>query len=141
MRKKDGRSIRERLGSRRGSYIMEVSLIMPFTILTVITVVLIIMFFFSSVKEQSRFHMELRKEAAEATEKTAFLHSSQYKGKIYTEDFISGARAYGTAEVSMLHRGILREKHRQKTEGSGYGADGPGYVRFCSLAGGRDEEQ
>ncbi len=128
--------IRYRLRERRGSYTAEAALVMPLIITGIITVVLIIMFFFSSAEQQSRFHMELRKEAALAAGKTSYAHDSGYEGRVYSESFMNGARAWGISGTAMIHRGILKEKARQETEGSSYGNDGPGYVRFVELAGG-----
>ena len=54
--------------SKRGSYIMEASLVLPILIFAVITVVLIIMFFYSQMTERSQMHIALRQEAGLQTE-------------------------------------------------------------------------
>ena len=43
--------------SKRGSYIAEASIVLPMVVLAVITVMLIVMFFYSQVTEQSRLHI------------------------------------------------------------------------------------
>lgn len=43
--------------NKRGSYIMEASLVLPVLIFAVITVVLIIMFFYSQMTQRSQMHI------------------------------------------------------------------------------------
>ena len=45
--------------SRRGSYIMEAAVVMPFIIVSVITAVLAVMFFYSQMTEQCSYASEV----------------------------------------------------------------------------------
>ena len=72
--------------SKRGSYIMEASLVLPILIFAVITVVLIIMFFYSQMTERSQMHIALRQEAGLQTETMRNEDSLDWDGEIYTNE-------------------------------------------------------
>ena len=66
--------------NKRGSYIVEAAIVLPMVILSVITVVLIVMFFYSQVTEQSRMHITLRGEAGAATGRTSYTEEARRRG-------------------------------------------------------------
>ena len=59
--------------SRKGSYIMEAALVMPIMILAVITSVMIIIFFYREMSEQSLMHTALMNEAAVSVQGSYFI--------------------------------------------------------------------
>ena len=88
---------------------------LPFVILSVITVVLIIMFFYESSLAESRMHMALRCEAGLITEKcTAYSEDgsvlapdSVWNGSITTSGVTPAKRVIGNGEVRLVSRGLL----------------------------------
>jgi len=127
---------------------MEASLVLPIIILTVITAVLIIMFFYSQMTERSRLHTALRSEAGLMSEQTIYadpaLFPNDTDAEIYQDDSLAGGQIYGKKYLVMPHRGILEEKGIFIIEGRCYAVDGPEYVRYCMLvkgiAGMKNEE-
>ena len=100
--------------NKRGSYILEAAIVLPMIMLTVITAVLIIMFFYTQMTEQCNLHEELRKEASLVKDKTT--------DKIYDKKYLI-----------MEHKGLLHKKGTFVVEGSSYVVDGPSYIRYSSL--------
>ena len=130
--------------SRRGSYLLEGAVVMPVIILAIVTAVLIIMFFFRQMTEQSKLHIALRSEAGGITGKTIYLHDDRFDleegGTIHVEKRSAGSTAYGKKYLIMKHAGILSRKGIFVVEGSSYGTNGPRYVRYCNvIKGGEDE--
>ena len=119
--------------SRRGSYIMEAALVLPVIILTVITTVFIIMFFYSQATEQSRLHIALRYEAGMISEKSVSFADAETDAEIYTKKRAIGGAAFGKKYLVMPHRGLLSKKGAFSIEGSCYGTDGPKYVRYRNI--------
>ncbi len=100
---------------RRGSYIAKAAVVLPFVILSVITVVLIIMFFYESSLAESRMHMALRCEAGLITEKyttysedaTVLPSDAVWNGSITTSGVSPAKHVFGNGEVHMVSRGLL----------------------------------
>ena len=67
--------------NKRGSYIMEASLVLPVLIFAVITVVLIIMFFYSQMTQRSQMHIARRQEAGRQTETMISEHVLERDGR------------------------------------------------------------
>lgn len=97
---------------------------LPFVILTVITVVLIVMFFYQSSVSESRMHMALRCEAGLITGKctsygedsTALSPDELWDGSITSSGVSAGKRVHGSADISMVSRGLLSKVgHREIT--------------------------
>lgn len=139
------RSAAVKAASKRGSYIMEASIVLPVLIFAVITVVLIIMFFYSQMTEQSRMHIAMRHEAGLAAGKTVYTGpddgESISDAEIYTKKTVTGSRAYGKKYLIMDHRGILEKKGTFVLEGTCSSIDGARYVRYCSFVRGYDDEE
>ncbi|NLD19180.1 MAG: hypothetical protein GX663_02895 [Clostridiales bacterium] len=119
--------------SKKGSYIMEAAVVMPLIIFAVITVVLIIMFFYSQMTERSKMHMVLRQKAGIMTNHTATFNDVSSDGEFYSDRGAIGGTVYGKKYLIMEHRGLLRKKGSFTVEGSCYGTDGTRYVRYCNL--------
>ena len=122
---------------KRGSYIMEAAIVLPVIILTVITAVLIIMFFYSQMTERSRMHIAMRREAGLATGKTFYIdegrRDADTEAEIYAEKTITGSKVYGKKYLIMSHRGLLEKKGTFVMEGTCSGTDGAQYVRYCNF--------
>lgn len=131
-------------GGRRGSYIAEAAVVLPFVILAVITVVLIIMFFYASSVSQSRMHMALRCEAGLATGKcTAYAEDGSalspdeiWDGQITASGVSAARRVSAGAEVSMVSRGLLSDLGRREITGSFRALDPAGLRRLRQAASG-----
>ena len=84
-------------------------------ILSVITVVMIVMFFYESSLAESRMHMALRCEAGLITEKctsysedgTVLSPDTVWNGDITTSGVTPAKRVIGNGEVRMVSRGLL----------------------------------
>lgn len=126
--------------NKRGSYIVEAAIVLPMVILSVITVVLIVMFFYSQVTEQSRMHIALRGEAGAATGRTSYT-KGDFAGEIYVDEGLVECRAYGKKYLMMEERGLLSEKKAFIVEGSWTAIDGPGYVRYMDFVKERGNEK
>lgn len=107
--------------NKKGSYIMEAAIVLPVIMLTVITAVLIIMFFYMQMTEQCRLHESVRAEAEKVTDKSV--------GKVYDKKYLI-----------MEHRGLLHKKGTFVVEGYSYVIDGPSYVRLSNIIGEKQNE-
>ncbi len=129
------------VNSKKGSYIMEAAIVLPVIILTVITVILVLMFFYSQALSQSRMHLEMRAEAGRVTGKTIYRYDSygreQNVGELYSEESLTGSKVYGKKYVMMQHRGILEKKGVFIIQGTCHGTDGAKYVRYHDFAKGQ----
>lgn len=120
---------------------MEASLVLPILIFAVITVVLIIMFFYSQVMERSRMHIALRQEAGRQTETMKRSDPLIWDGEIYTKKRVAGVNVTGKKYLVMEHRGILMKKGAVAVKGSYCGVNAVQYIRYCSLVRGIRNEQ
>ena len=129
--------------SRRGSYIAEAAVVLPFVILAVITVVLIIMFFYASSLSQCRMHMALRCEAGLISEKctsyagdgTALSPDAIWDGHITSSGLAAAKRVTGSADVSMVSRGLLSHVGRRHITGGLRVLDPVGLLRIRQAVG------
>ena len=118
-------------GGRRGSYIAEAAVVLPFVILSVLTVVMIVMFFYESSLAESRMHMALRCEAGLITEKcTSYSEDgiilspdTVWNGNITTSGVTPAKRVIGTGEVRMVSHGLLSGLGRREITGDLRAAD------------------
>lgn len=123
---------------------MEAAIVMPIMIFTVITVVLIVMFFYSQMTERSKMHRYIRAEAGFATGTTTYVGSnsgSDIDAEIYTDKKLTGSEVYGKKYLVMKYKGVLDKKGIFVVEGRCTGADAPNYVRYHNIANGRKDEQ
>ncbi len=125
------------LCTRRGSYIMEAAIVLPVIIFVLITVVLIVMFFYSQMTERSRMHTAMRAEAGLAAGTTVYTadndSSEDTDAEIYTEKTLSGSEVVGKKYLIMKYRGVLEKKGIFVVKGKCSASDGARYVRYQNL--------
>ena len=120
---------------------MEASLVLPVLIFAVITVVLIIMFFYSQMTQRSQMHIALRQEAGRQTETMTSEHVLEWDGEMYTKKGMAGVTVTGKKYLLMEHKGILTKKGAFAVKGSCSAVDAAQYVRYCSIVRGIKNEQ
>lgn len=133
----DGTADMAKLRSRKGSYIMEAAVVLPVIIFVLITIVLIVMFFYSQMMERSRLHIAMRCEAGLAAGSTVYAGGDESgmdtDAEIYTEKTVSGSEASGRKYLIMKYRGVLEKRGIFVVEGKCSGTDGARYVRYHDL--------
>ena len=117
---------------------MEAAVVLPVIMLTVITCVLIIMFFYSSMSEQCSLHTELRKEAGLLTGNTEYLYNIR---ESQSDDRDIYVRVHGFGGTVYGKKGVLSRKGVFAAEGSSCAADAPEFVRYCNFVKGLKDEQ
>lgn len=141
----DDMADKTKLHSKRGSYIMEAAVVLPVIIFVLITIVLIVMFFYSQMTERSRLHIAMRCEAGMAAGSTVYAgdgeNGADTDAEIYTEKTVSGSEASGRKYLIMKYRGVLKKKGIFVVEGKCSGADGARYVRYYDLIKGIGNEE
>ena len=142
----------KRVGSKRGTYMIEAAVVLPIIILTVITIILIVMFFYDGSVSQSDMHRALRIEADAASGKTTCYSSgagyggpgsgSSYGGPGSVGSYGSDGNALtegvyfkharkkisASKDISMIHEGLLRQSGSMSIRSSVYITDGTKYV-------------
>ena len=122
------------LRSRRGSYILEAAIVMPVIMLSVITAVLIIMFFYRQMSEQCMMHRTLIDEASFALRGEGFSDDPQmWDGSIYTEGSVFTKDINAEKRLDMGEYGILERSGEFLLEDRYIVVDGTGLVRYCSI--------
>lgn len=119
---------------------------LPFVILAVITVVLIIMFFYTSSLSQCRMHMALRCEAGLITEKctsyaddgTALSTDELWDRHITSSGLPAAKRVTAAGDVSMVSRGLLSNIGRRQITGDLLAIDPVGTLRIRQAVKGAD---
>ena len=119
---------------------------LPFVILAVITVVLIILFFYTSDLSPCRMHMALRCEAGLITEKctsyaddgTALSTDELWDGRITSSGLPAAKRVTAAADVSMVSRGLLSKVGRRQITGDLLAIDPVGTLRIRQAVNGTD---
>lgn len=116
---------------------MEAAVVMPLIIVSVITCVLVIMFFYSQMSERSSMHIMLRSEAGQLTGKTKYIHESGFdmgeQGEMYVRQNGIDTVVYGKKYLMMPHKGILARKGAAVIQGNYYAMDAVRFVRYCSI--------
>lgn len=119
---------------------MEAAVVFPVIILAVITVVLVVMFFYSQMSERCNIHVFLRAEAGKLTEQTIYLTPPEADSlsdvSFYTDKKAIGGEVYGKKYLVMPHGGLLRQKGTFTIEACCHAVDGCGYVRYWNLVRG-----
>lgn len=123
--------------SRRGSSTAEAAMILPLLILSVLTCLLVAMFFYESASVRFQAHLQLRAAADDLTGCTFDLNRREYQG---TEPEVRSGGAFRVVSTQtrtvMLHRLLLRRSPAEDAGSCWHASDGPGYVRRCLLAKG-----
>lgn len=127
--------------SKKGSYIVEASVVLPIIILVTITIVLIIMFFYSQMAEQSRMHVFLRCEAGVLSEKNFYVHDANWDGEMHSKKGLTEFEIYGKKYLIMDNKGMLSKKGVFIIEDRCRKVDGAKYVRYCNFIKGKGDEE
>lgn len=120
---------------------MEAALVMPIMILAVITSVMIIIFFYREMSEQSLMHTALMNEAAVSVQGSYFiLDEESWDGSTDLKRSLTGGSIYGKKYIVMDNKGILTKKGTFTLEDKYVFIDGTDYVRYCDLLKDGDDE-
>ena len=120
--------------SKRGTYLIEASVILPMIILTLITVILIVMYYYDGSVSQSGMHRILRLETDAVTGKTRVMEersSAEQGGAPMNGDIsfeYSRKKITGHKEIHMIHEGLLRQEEGMILNSSVYITNGTRYV-------------
>lgn len=114
--------------NRRGSYMAEAAIVLPIVILAVITLILILTFFYEQSIRQSQLHMALRAESGIASGKMT-CETVNWDGQITKTRQGIYHVVRGSREISMGSRGLLKEPGLSTVEGTWRITDGPRHVR------------
>lgn len=121
---------------RRGTVMVEAAVVFPLVILTVVTCILICLFFYTETIEQSKMHMVLRNEAGALTERSQRLKpdpARSWAGSTERERRGIFHRVRGKEQVIMKSKGILARRIDANLESLWTASDGVLYVRYCTL--------
>lgn len=122
--------------NRKGSTFVEAAVVFPLVIMTLITCILICMFFYTQTMEQSRLHMAMRQTAGQAIGHRTSHEIIDIPGaSIETKRYGLFYRVYGKERITMNRKGLLSTRADQMIESIWTASDGVKYVRFCTLAG------
>ena len=135
-----GKSVFRIVASRRGSAIVEATMVLPLLILSVITCLLICMFFYDSTISQCQLHQQLRCEADAVTGQTILPKQTNPPDRDAANSSITTSRhgifmtVSGKEHTAMIHQGILHSRVSADVESLWHASDGVSYVRYCTLA-------
>lgn len=110
-------------------------MVLPLLILSVITCLLVSMFFYDTTIRQCQLHLALRQAAGDLTGHTIYPEESPWDG-----DALQLSRAgifqtvSGKEHTDMIHQGILRSRVSRDLESLWHASDGVTYVRYYTLA-------
>ena len=125
------------LRSRRGSAMAEAAMVLPLFILSVLTCLLVSMFFCDTTIRQCEQHQQLRSASDDLTGCTVRLNWSSRPDNEITAArrgvFPVVTSAYGSR---MPARGLLRMRPSSVTESRWHACDGAEYVRLIMLGKG-----
>ena len=125
------------LRSRRGSAMAEAAMVLPLLILSVLTCLLVSMFFYDTTLRQCEQHQQLRSASDDLTGCTVRLNWSSRP-----DNEITAARRGVFPVVTsayrsrMLARGLLRTRPSSETESRWHACEPAGYVRLLTLGKG-----
>ena len=115
---------------------VEASMVLPLLILSVITCLLVSMFFYDTTLRQCQLHQALRCEAADLTGETINLHPPAYD-RDSLEIKVSRQGVFhtvsGKEHTAMIHQGILHSRVSAETQSLWHASDGVAYVRYCTI--------
>jgi len=111
--------------SKKGTYLIEAAVVFPVVIFTLLTLIMIVIYFYDCSATQSEMHMFLRKEAGAASGKT-ISYSYDAGDDFYTHQ--ERRRISASKDVFMRRHGILYRKGMKTIDGSIHITNGPKYV-------------
>ena len=111
-------------------------MVFPLVILTVITCMLICMFFYTQTMEQSRLHIALRHACGEKCGYSSY-HSPDpgWYGSLEVDKKGFSYISRGKENIQMKSRGLVSGRIDHNIESLWTTVDGVSYVRYCTLAG------
>ena len=115
---------------------VEATMVLPLLILSVITCMLICMFFYDTTIKQCQLHQALRCEAGDLTGRTINLNRPEYDAaQLSITTTRSGVfrTVTGKEHTEMIHEGILHNRVSEDMESLWHAADGVAYVRYYTL--------
>lgn len=127
--------------SRHGSYIAEAAVVLPFVFLSILTAVMIVMFFYESSVTESQMHMALRCEAGLLTE-TSTSYSEEgtvlssddiWRGNITSSGLAGTKQVSASADVSMVSKGLLSNLGRRRLSASVRALDPTAMLRLRQI--------
>lgn len=114
---------------------VEASLVLPLVILSVITCLLVSMFFYETTMRQCQLHMGLRWEAGQITGHTVYQESPEIQNDGFVVSRSGIFRTVsGKEHIDMRHQGLIRSRVSADTESLWHASDGVTYVRHRALA-------
>ncbi len=125
------------LRSRRGSAMAEAAMVLPLLILSVLTCLLVSMFFYDTTIRQCQQHQQLRSASDDLTGCTSRPGLSPREGADITVTRQGVFPVVSSADGSrMPARGLLRMRPSSVTESRWHACDGAEYVRLIMLGKG-----
>ena len=120
---------------RKGGTTVEAAVVLPLTILTVITCMLICIFFYTQTIQQSRLHTALRHAAEGSCGRSVYPASPpDSRWDIVTEKRGFYYTSRGEEWIIMKKNLLISKRADRKIEGVWTTVDGVSYVRYCTLA-------
>ena len=113
------------MSSKKGTYLIEAAVVFPIVIVTLLTLIMVVMYFYDCSAVQSDMHKFLRKEAGEVSGKTVY-YSYDVDEDFYTQQ--ERRKITASRDVFMWRRGILYRKGVRTVSGSVHITDGTKYV-------------
>ena len=112
---------------------VEASMVLPLLILSVLTCVLISMFFYDTTVQQCLLHRDLRCTAGELTGHTRYTSRPEGEDRDLTASRDGVFQVVsGKEHTGMLHKGLLQERVSRDLESLWHASDGVTYVRYCA---------
>jgi len=113
------------MSSKKGTYLIEAAVVFPIVIFTLLTLIMIVIYFYDCSATQSDMHMFLRQEAGTVSGKT-ICYSYDAGNDFYIHQ--ERRRISASKDVYMRRHGILYRKGMRIISGSIYITNGPKYV-------------
>lgn len=116
--------------NRRGSAIVEASMVFPIMLLSLMAVIYMMIYFYNNVGEQVKLHTALRAESGSICENFYYTNRADADLTVYKQ----GRKIYGFGRVEAKRAGILQEKSRS-IRAEKYLIDETMIVRIADLTG------
>lgn len=118
-------------------------MVLPLLIISILTCLFVIMFFYETTLQQCQLHQAMRCAADDLTGHTRNLSSYGYgqseqerqEGTYTLTTYRSGVfeTVSGKEHIDMKHQGILRSRVSADLESLWHASDGVDYVRYCAI--------
>ncbi|MBQ9016064.1 MAG: hypothetical protein IJ109_08075 [Firmicutes bacterium] len=121
--------------SRRGAAMIEAAVVLPLLILSVLTCLLISMFFYDTTQKQCRMHQTLRAQAGELTGRIHTLDPAP-ADEISLSTGMQGLfqTVTGKEETAMIDSIMLKTRVSESTEALWHASDGVSFIRYHTLS-------